>query len=86
MLLEHLTEVPFAENNDVVEALAPDAAEKPPANGIRRLDQRPKNADAGTGRGAVEVSAELAVLGLVVSSRSESGDVATNHLSGGAVW
>src|SRR5450631_2501192 len=64
ILLEHPTEVPFAENNNVVEALAPDAAEKSLANGIheRSLNGRPKNADAGALRGAVEVGAELAVV------------------------
>jgi hypothetical protein len=64
ILLEHLTEVPFAEDNNVVETLAPDAAEKPLAKRIheRSLNCRPKNVDAGTGRGATEIGAELAVV------------------------
>ena len=64
ILLEHLTEVPFAENNNVVETLATHAAEKSLANRIheRSLDRRPKNADVGALRGAVEVGTELTVV------------------------
>jgi len=64
ILLEHLTEVPFADSNNVVETVAPDAAEKSLANRIheRSLDCRPKNAHAGALCGTVEVGAELAVV------------------------
>jgi len=64
ILLEHLTEVPLAESNNVVETVAPDAPEKSPANRTheRSLNRRPKNADAGTGRGATEIGTELTVV------------------------
>jgi hypothetical protein len=70
ILLEDLTEVPFAENNNVVEALAPDAAEKWRANRIheRSLDRRPKNADVGAVCGTVEVGAEFASLSRMMNS------------------
>src|SRR5450631_708174 len=64
ILLENLTEMPFAENNNVVEALAPDAAEKPLANRIheRSLDRRSSNADTGALCGTVKVGAELVIV------------------------
>jgi hypothetical protein len=64
VLLQHVLEVPLAEDHDVIETVAPDAAEKSLANRIheRSLDRRPKNVDAGTGRGATEIGAELAVV------------------------
>jgi len=64
VLLQHVFEVPLAEDDDVIEALAPDAAKESFADGVheRSLNGRPKNADTGTGGGAVEVSAELAVV------------------------
>ena len=64
VLLQHVLEVPLAEDDDVIEALAPDAAEKSLANGIheRSMNGRPKNADAGALCGMVEVGAELAVV------------------------
>jgi hypothetical protein len=64
VLLQHVLDVPLAEDDDVIETVAPDAAEKPLANGIheRSLNGRPKNADAGALRGAVEVGTELTVV------------------------
>ena len=59
-----MLEVPLAKDDDVIDALAPDATEKPLANGIheRSLNGRPKNADAGALRGLVEVGTELTVV------------------------
>jgi hypothetical protein len=64
VFLQHVLEVPLCEDDDVIEALSADAAEKSLANRIheRSLNGRPKNADTGTGGGAAEVSAELAVV------------------------
>ena len=64
VLLQHVLEVPLAQDYDVIETVAPDAPEKSLANRIheRSLDRRPKNVDAGTGRGTVEVGAELVVV------------------------
>src|SRR5450432_2610082 len=55
---------PLAEDDDVIETVAPDAAEKSLANRIheRSLDCRPKNAHAGALCCTVEVCAELAVV------------------------
>ncbi len=65
VLLQHVLEVPLAEDDDVIEALAPDAAEESAlANGIheRSSDCRPKNADGSALCGTVEVGTELPVV------------------------
>src|SRR5882724_2539056 len=64
VLLQHVLDVPLAEDDDVIETVAPDAAEKSLANRIHewRLDCRPKNAHAGALCNTVEVGAELALV------------------------
>jgi hypothetical protein len=64
VLLQHVLDVPLAKDDDVIETVAPDAAEKSLANRIheRGLDCRPKNPHAGALCGTVEVGAELAVV------------------------
>jgi len=64
VLLQHVLDVPHAEDDDVIETVAPDAAEKSLANRIheRSSECGPKNAHAGALCGTVEVGAELAVV------------------------
>ena len=64
VLIERALDVPLAEDDEVIETVAPDAAEKSLTNRIheRSVDCRPKNAHAGALCGTVEVGAELAVV------------------------
>jgi hypothetical protein len=63
VLGEHALEVTLAENEEVVETLAADAAEEPVADGIgaRRLDRGADHSDADPGGDPVEEFAELGV-------------------------